>query len=928
MDELKDLSRTWKPFDPAADPEYTKYRYSGKELYADTISAIINAPGLVRAKAPLFYEGFFNYLERKPKVKRLYDEIQNNIKSGEVEKQRTKGIYEMFQRGDDAYALSLERDVKTSDLLKREFITLDHFVLKNVKKIGESEISPGENPRYKLEDLRYTASEVEWYALDILRNTIKPLESNNLSWDDFGFELFLRRVSTERAEMANPRGWTPELAKRKLAELNKTRTPAESAAMEEALKAFRNSHNYVVEKGAEAKRWSPELIKIMRDTEEYATFDVIKYIEKRYGTGPAAKIYQQIGTLEEVSNPATALILKDVAIIKAINRGIAAESVCNFQQKHFPKEIRPAEKRWNGKFHEIKEPDSRSREGLIIYLHEGKAKGFYVNKYIAETFESNPMESQIVARILSSTAQPFRTLFIDINPGFWLFNLWRDYWRAVKMLPKAKISNFTSHYVRGIKPAFKSVFGIPTEVTTEMLKNNELVSMADFRGRQSLDKTVEKLLQIAHIVPTKWNNKFIKPFGHFFNWFTNIGRSFERIPKIAGRTYLKQKFPDMPQELLSSLVRERAGSPAFLIRGRLYPFYNNTLLFSNAIKEGYKGDYRAFADSPGEFMWKQAKYTYLPKMLMYAGALGILGPFVKTVLDGASEYDKSNYIIIPLGITESGKSVYFRLPTDETSRFMGGILWKVLNHKKLGWGDLATGLFDYMAGQAPTIHPGIGILIDVVQYCSGKNPYDWFRGRYAIPEDVMEAGGARSHKAFLKYLASQAGANVAYRFKGDGVKEVKGELEQITQFPFLSNIVGRFIKVSDYGIKQDLRKARMDARRENTRELLDAKDAIAKLINEEPLTDEDINAILKKPDILERNLIVGMTRRHGLIYMNEWIRATTDKEKAAVLKVLLEKERYRFDEAPEVTPEAKEQQPSRLLDYGREEEKSTLLGYQ
>ena len=105
-------------------------------------------------------------------------------------------------------------------------------------------------------------------------------------------------------------------------------------------------------------------------------------------------------------------------------------------------------------------------------------------------------------------------------------------------------------------------------------------------------------------------------------------------------------------------------------------------------------------------------YTLTPKLLMWMSAAGLMGDGLRDVFAGVSEYDLTNYIIIPLGLTKSGKSVYFRVPTDETSRLLGGIAWKMFNHKKLGGMDFQTGLFDYMAGQAPTVGPFFGIASD------------------------------------------------------------------------------------------------------------------------------------------------------------------------------------------------------------------------
>lgn len=888
MDELKSLTREWKPFDPARDPEYTRYRYSSPELYADAFSALINAPGLLKAKAPLFYEGFFNYLERKPAVKKLYDRIQDDIKSGTVQKNRVENLRQMFRNGDDAYAESFKDDKNFADGIAREFIDVNWMILKKIKKIGERNIPAGENPRYKLEKMAYSGSEAELYMTTVFRNVLKPLEKQNLSWDDFGEYLYHRRVATERAEMANPQGWTPELSKERIAEIRKDLSPGQVKALDEAVKAFRELRSSnVIDKVEEAELYNDELMTKLKDNENYAAFDVIKYIEKKYGRGPGAKIYRQVGTLQEISNPGTATVMKDISLIKATNKQIAAKSVVKLWQKHYPDEIRPAEKRWNGKFQEIKEPGQGSKEGLIVYLENGKAKGFYVHKYIAESFERNPVESMLIARILSTTIQPFRLAFTELNYGFWMFNIHRDFFRAAQMLPKANISNFLPYYLKGIKPAFKSVYGVPDKVVAQMQKGNMLISIADVRGLRPEDQQIERLLRMYHLQPAKWNNLILKLFGRMFTFYTNIGRGFERTTKVASYKYLKEKFPDMPGEEIEHLVRVRGGSPDFLRLGRGYPIYNNLLMFSNAMKEGYRGDYEAFAESPGEFMWKKAKYCYLPKLLMYAGSIGLLGAGIKTIYDGASEYDKTNYIIIPLGITESGKSVYHRIPLDETSRFMGGLVWKMLSRDTK---KMTTGLFDYMAGQAPTIHPAVDMLVASVQYASGLNPYDHFRGRYAIPEQVFEAGGERSHEAFVKWLANKAGATMVYKFKTDDVDAIKTELEEVLGYPFVSNIAGRFIKVTNQGVRETLREMKFDIRAANTREILDAKDALAKWTRGEPLDDEDIAAILAKPDIIDRNMMVNLARKYGMVYLEEFMTATSNEEKVAVLNELMKKQ--------------------------------------
>ena len=270
---------------------------------------------------------------------------------------------------------------------------------------------------------------------------------------------------------------------------------------------------------------------------------------------------------------------------------------------------------------------------------------------------------------------------------------------------------------------------------------------------------------------------------------------------------------------------------------------------------------------------------------MWAASLGFLGAGTKKIMDGVSEYDKTNYIIVPLGLTATNKSVYLRVPLDESSRFMGGIIWKTLSRDSQ---KMTTELFDYMAGQAPTISPAIDIVIATVQYASGLNPYDHFRGRYAIPEQIFEAGGKRKHEQFVKWVANKSGASLVYYFKYDDIDKIKTELENVLGWPFASNIVGRFIKVSDYGVREVLDEMKFDIRQANTREILDAKEALVKWINGETMNNEDIQAILKKPDIIDRNLMVNLSRKYGMVYLEEFITATSNAEKIVVLNKMLE----------------------------------------
>ncbi len=426
-----------------------------------------------------------------------------------------------------------------------------------------------------------------------------------------------------------------------------------------------------------------------------------------------------------------------------------------------------------------------------------------------------------------------------------------------------------------------------------MLKGNMLISVEAARTETTLAKPtqeIERLLGRFHMInPRTWLKKICKPFANFINLYTNVGRAIERTPKIGGFMYLKRTFPDMPDSVVGHLVRTLSGSPDFMRLGRAHPFYNSFLLFSNAIKEGYRGDMEAMMNTPAGFWWKKAKYVFLPKMLMCGLSLGLGGDDYQEVFNGVNDYDMANYIIIPLGLTPNGSSVYLRMPTDESARLMGGILMKAMNRERPQY---IANLIDYMAGQAPTLNPAIDAMWSTIEYVSGRNPYDSFRGRYAIAdEQVWRAHDLRTHKAFIKWLLQKHGANIVYRFDFDDIEEVKTEFEKVLGYPVLSNIVGRFIKVSQTGVKEKFKLSRELEKRARARKYLDAREAMAKMINGKPLTDKDLVALALKPGVLDRGFLRGVARRYGESAMEQlWSvdQTGTPEEKLAVIQKIIE----------------------------------------
>jgi len=276
---------------------------------------------------------------------------------------------------------------------------------------------------------------------------------------------------------------------------------------------------------------------------------------------------------------------------------------------------------------------------------------------------------------------------------------------------------------------------------------------------------------------------------------------------------------------------------------------NEVFLFSNAIIHGVHSDYEV-ATQPttrSGYWWKTAKLNLLPKVMMWIAALGLFGKELEEMMDDASEYDKTNYTILPLG-SEGNKTVYLRVPQDEMGRILGGVFWKILSkfdsQSNTKVTEDVSQLLSFLGGQVPGMTPGISTAWDIKTYLQGHNPYDSYRNRSVLTEQewsyryaprgessFLEHYFLRNYanKAMLKYTWQQMGGGLFYKFDS-GPPRTKGPTEKVMSFPVLGNVWGRFVKVGNYGEVEQLRQVQGVPRQEAARERLDDRYAVNKAV--------------------------------------------------------------------------------------------------
>lgn len=856
--ELQLLSQKWRPYNPnLAPPSYVKYRNSAAELYADSISVLFNDPVLLNKDAPTFYKTFFNYLDSKPQVKENFFAIQNIINGGpgDVISSREADIRDMFKKGEDLFQAKIaERKTGSKDYvfrLKYELVDQNTKVIDQVtrdKKAGKP-VSDDDNPIYWLEGHNYVGGIIKGWVETYINPVYKNLARNDISWEDFGEALFLERVINERGDLANPLGFDPKTAQTQLDHLKKNIGEGKYRVIEQQLKTYREGIKAVMESEDAKAFYSPEVIEMAKKNPAYATYQVLDYFDLNL----PASIKHQVGTLKEIANPATATVVKTMSIMRALERNTVKVKIIKWQKDLHAEEIQDAKTAWNGKTHVPVEPRD-DKLALFTVMERGKFKGYYIDSFIAKTMERNTTghNSAVLGAINFFNSKGFRPLFIQFNLGFQSFNFARDYQRAIVNFPsRSLVKSFllvSRGYARSIKPSIARAFDIPNATISEM-ENAKILSITYndlIRGAEEEDQQIDALIRRAGLSPLvgKKQNFFIKPFAAVLDFISRTGDLIETLPKVAAYKELNGK---MPSQELASFIRTSIGSPDFMRKGSAYAVYNNVFLFSNAIKEGVRADYNvAFANprTRAGNWWKRSQLTFLPVMLMFGATLGVFGEELKKMFKNVSEYDKSNYVIVPFGMKD-GQTIYMRIPKDETGRLLGAILWKslnIFNNQK----PVPTDIFDIAAplgGQVPSVTPILTAMIALGQYMSGNNPYDYFRNRNVIPDTEFKAGGIHALKPFAIWEAQTLGASVFMQAyvseKGTGTKTW---YQKLLEAPVASNILGRWLKVSDYGQTEENRQIQQSIEQEAAVKTLGTKDRVSQAISQFQATDQSPEA--------------------------------------------------------------------------------------
>ena len=921
--ELKSLSMKWKPFDrtrtDAAGVRYTKYRDGPRELMADFMMAWLLRPNWVKHNAPRTYEMWNYYIDAKPEVKAIWEQIQIDITAGPNVRYGNvvKSIGTMFRDVNKQILDKIEKEWKPDmvDWLGQEAIDSFFWIYRRLGGSGrERWHSPfAKELNWAIENFRYRHAKLKRYMDEMKKHVIKPARDLGYTEHEVATMLFLRNIaeSTQRENLVSSLGirkYSPELAKQLEVRDAKDVFDYYAQLHPELLRItdafYEVRQRMVIPEIKESGMYDAELISKLENNKEYVTFNVKKHLLKRlekYGANSVATRYLKSskGTLDEIQNVFNATMEKDmILLIEARRHKLMAMTVQWLKDnKTWLENYEGVLK--NGKKDLIIQKPKFVGEGklepapkgmkLFSYMKDGKLENWFVNKFVAQAFEQNPFATMQMFKWMTRTGDVFRKFFTEYNPAFWPINMARDINRSVKLLPNARYfdivgggkNSYIKYLFKSLKPAYKSIFGDGTALTRWMEEEGFLISMVEgYRGQAGSNATkrgldpdtymLERLLSDTAKREGGLGGLYDRTFGELFNKLGNFARMFERTPKIAGVLYLRDQIKrgkiKMDDKEMMLRIQSEVGSPNFLRQGRLNSFSNNLWLYSNAFKEGWRADITRFKEDPVSVGGKFIAYNAMPKVLQKAMEIGFFGTSLGYLYYyGVSEWDRINYIPIVLGVTPDGRPVYFRIPQDESSRIINGMLYKMMGiiDDKEGAGVLETpaDLFGYVGTSGlPSTNPVFNLFEDLFTWMQGNTPHDDFRNTGAIDKTTETAGGLRKHLGILKWMLNTYTGQGVYKFKSNDMNEIQTELEKVLDLPIVGRVINRFIKIGQNPAVEYMKKGEdgieaYDKAQANL--TLDYKEAIVRLTEGKPLEEKHKQAMaIKNQDLLGNNLMV------------------------------------------------------------------------
>lgn len=901
-----------------------KYYTSSVELYADALSALLVDPDTLRKNAPKFYNGFMDYVHRKPKVREALFDAYDLISEGQQAINRAR-FDNLVKAIDEGRKKREEIDVKKIEAPGRSFkkafdkiisLTVSQYnpiysaidasmADKGVKMSKKAEV------RLKLEDLAMINNDLGLYV-EKVENIFAEMVKAGISEDQASVLAILERTLGDRKDIANPNAMMYQYSEETLEELKGQLTPEQYDVLMEQMKKFRELNFDLVQKGAEAGLYSGDFMRDIaeKNKDTYMPFGVLDYIESNYVT---SRVIQMVGTLKEVESPIATQILKSIAIIQATAENNAKREVVSALLEVDPDNVKPAQviRGKNGRFIKFKKVSDPEVYDVIPLMVDGKYTGFEVDKQIAAMFTEDLWRTEggqsamQLAKVAGFFNFYFKPLVTSYNLSWALYaNPIRDFQRSSKGLfavlsAEGKLSavdklslgisldlRLLKNMATSLKPAFKYARGQTTDITSEMIEKKLIDYQADPITTEDLDKyesfalLAPALRRIGKLAPeveykaskanrvreSIRNSKTFKTL-----WFlpdlvlkgvSGLGRVFEVWSKISGYRILKEA--GVSETTLINSTRNYIGTPNFKEKGIATPFTNKVWVFSNVALQAQRTQLELMKNpkTRGAFWLKLLSTAVIPKFIQLLVEYGWLGDDDdELAMKMATFYDRAKYLVFPIGLVtnpETGdrEAVYMRIPQDEGTRTFGTIAYQIMKMAMdedeqwdaKNFGKTAKFTMDDINPYSTSI--GMDLVSMWSSYLQDRNPYDDYRGRNAINQQLWDAGGRARFMEMVKLTGNSVGLTSFKTYD----EPSNTTLEYVLDLPVLE----RMFRMTSYGLTEEWYAKQDEKAMGRSREKLEEKAMLSDLVDNylnndklemnEAIAEYQISVMGKEPD--------------------------------------------------------------------------------
>ena len=462
--ELIDLTKWWKPFDVAnATPEHLAYRLSPEELFADAMSVLLNSPADLKARAPIFYDTFWNHLDSRPKVKAKLLDIYDRISKGRdaVLDKRQARDWQNYEKGDQAFLAAYNKATSRRERLTGLWEGLkdqyyDEFhpltsAIEQGRKEGKLPAAENDPYRYLTEEHPMADGRLQQRLIDINR-VLMGLDKVGVPRYKLDDYLRYTRIAQEKYEVTkeidgqmvtigyelsptnfNPEGETQRTAQDRLDYMQRQMAPEQWAALQQSAKDFRDQFHEVVKTYWEEGMLSDELWNKFNTNDNYATFTVMEYV-KGY---TSSRMVARQGTTKSIYRPSVEMPKKMISMFRAAQRNKFKRVMVPQLTKVNPDIAKPAPMKFTGKYMEPQKPTEDGYE-LVTWREKGQTVGAHVRTRWAEAVNHHsPAMGDVILKSLNwGFRESVYKLIIQYNPNFQLFTgPVKDFGRALVNQP-------------------------------------------------------------------------------------------------------------------------------------------------------------------------------------------------------------------------------------------------------------------------------------------------------------------------------------------------------------------------------------------------------------------------------------------------------------------------------------------------------------